>query len=102
MATVSKRLCKGVLGAANATLYTVPAATATYVKAITLCNKTASDVTATIKLASIEVVCTYTIFAYGTITIPFLDQIMEAAELIEGSASAADSINYYISGKEVA
>lgn len=101
MAITDKRLCKGVLGATNATLYTTPEATTTIIKAVTLCNKTAAAVSATLKLAGTEVLATCGIVAYDTITIPFMDQIIEATELIEGLASAADSITYYISGKEV-
>jgi len=101
MTETSKRLCYGTLTNSNATIYTVPDATYTIIKALTLCNKTASPATVTIKFHGTEVICTYTILAYDTITIPFFDQIVHATELIEGSASSATSINYYMSGKEI-
>lgn len=100
MSATSKRLCSGTLTDSNATLYTAPAATTTIIKALTLCNKTATPTTATIKFDAIEVICTYTILAYDTVTIPFFDQIIEATELIEGSSGTASAINYYISGIE--
>lgn len=103
MATTNKRLCSGVLSGANATLYTAPAAAGNYVivKAITLCNKTAVAATVTLKLAGIEVICTHIIRAYDTVTIPFIDHVLQAGELIEGSSGTASAINYYMSGKEV-
>jgi hypothetical protein len=103
MATVDKRLCSGTLSATNATLYTAPSTAGSFVviKAITLCNKTASMATVTLKLDGIEVVAAYPIEARDTITIPFIDHILEASELIEGLAGTASAINYYISGKEV-
>lgn len=101
MAIVDKRLCSGTLSGSEATLYTVPAGTYTIIKALTLCNKTSAAVPATLSLDGIEVICQHDIAAYDTITIPFMDQILEAGELIQGSAESASAINYYISGKEV-
>jgi hypothetical protein len=101
MATTDKRLCSGTLADSNATLYTVPAVTKTIIKALTLCNKTASPATVIIKFAGVEVIYTYTILGYDTITIPFFDQMIDATELIEGSASSATTVNYYMSGKEI-
>jgi len=103
MAVINKRLCSGTLTAENATLYTAPATVGSYViiKAVTICNKTASIATATLKFDGIEIVCAYTLLAYETVTIPFIDQIIEASEIIEGSSGTATAVNYYISGKEV-
>jgi hypothetical protein len=104
MATVTeKRLCKGTLSDSNATLYTAPAATGDYtvIIGVTLCNKTASTATVTIKFASTEVIYSYSMLSYDTITIGFISQVLQAGELIEGSSGTASAINYYISGKEV-
>lgn len=103
MATTDKRLCAGTLTDANATLYTATAGVGDYaiIKAVTLCNKTASAATVTIKFDGVEVIAGYTLLANDTITIPFIDQIIEASELIEGSSGTASAINYYISGKEI-
>lgn len=101
MAVVSKRLAKGTFSTASATQYTVPTSTTTLVKAITLCNKTASDATVTLLFGGTEVIYQHTIKARDTITIPFLDQILQSTETITGLAGTASAINYYISGKEV-
>ncbi len=98
---MDKRLAKGVLGDSNGTLYTVPADHQTIVKAVTITNITAEDEEFTLQFAGQEVVCDHTIRANDTLTIPFIDQILIAADLIEGEASEAAAINYYISGKEV-
>jgi len=66
-----------------------------------LCNKSASSANVTLKFAGIEVICTHAIRAYDTVTIPFIDHILQAGEMIEGSAGTASALNYYISGKEV-
>jgi hypothetical protein len=101
MAIVDKRLCKGTLSNANATLYAVPAVTTAIVKALTLCNKSASAATVTLSFAGVEILCAYTLSGYETLTIPFMDQILAAEELIEGLSGTDAVINYYISGKEV-
>jgi hypothetical protein len=101
MPTIDMRLCKGTLTNSSTTLYTVPSATKTIIKALTLCNITASAVTVTISFASVSVIFTYTLLAYDTITIPFFDQIIEATELIQGSASSNSAITYYMSGKQI-
>jgi len=103
MAITNKRLCANTLTAANATLYTAPVTAGNYtvIKSITLCNKTSANHTVNLKFNGIDVIFGHTILANDTITVPFIDQIIEASELIEGSADAVDSITYYISGKEV-
>lgn len=103
MTTTDKKLCSGTLSESNATLYTAPASVGNYaiIKAVTLCNKTAAAATVTLKFDGIEIVAGHSIVAYDTITIPFIDQILDAGELIEGLSDTAAAINYYISGKEV-
>lgn len=101
MAVVDKRLYKGTLGDTSATLYPVPAGKFVIVKAVTLCNKTATAATVTISFAGLEVIYQYAVAARDTITIPFMDQILEASEEITGLAGTASAINVYISGKEV-
>ena len=99
--TTDERLCKGTLGDANATLYTTPAATKTIVKSLSLCNTSASPVTVALKLAGTDLYSAYPLAANTSVSIQCLDQIVEATELIEGSASMAAVVTYYISGKEV-
>lgn len=103
MSTADKRLCAGTFADTNATLYTTPATPGaiTIVKAITLCNKSSLTSTVTIKLNGVEIISGFILTAFDTITIPYIDQILEASELIEGFAGAGDSITYYISGTEV-
>jgi hypothetical protein len=108
MASDATRIGKGTLSdsLANIDDAAVPADHIRFVKAITLCNKTATDRTVTITFAGTNVIYTYTLEGYGagkenTITIPFFDQVMEAAERIQGSASATSAIDYYISGREI-
>jgi hypothetical protein len=102
MAIVNKRLCKGTLTNSVATLYTVPAATITLVKAITICNLTGYLHNFTIVFAGTTVVQTHNILGFNTLTIPFLDQILNEGELIQGLCNVSGDISYYISGKEVA
>lgn len=97
----NKRLAAGTLSDSNTTLCTVPASTTTIVKSLALCNTTARAVTVTLKLNGIEIMAGKSLAANETYILSSLDQIIGAAELIEGSASAAASIKYYISGKEV-
>lgn len=101
MAVVAKRLAKGTFGTTSASLYPVPAGATTLVKAVTLCNKTATAATVTLLFGGTEVIYQHTIKPNDTITIPFLDQILQAGEAITGLAGTANAITYYISGKEV-
>jgi len=101
MGVVDKRLGKGTLTTSNATLYTVPSSTTTYVKAVNICNISGSSATVTLKFAGTEIMKGQTIEANNSLAIPFYDQILSATELIEGLASAGSAITYYISGKEV-
>lgn len=102
MTITNKRLCKGTLSDSEGTLYTVPASTQAVLKALTLCNKTANPATVTLKLAGTEVIYQHTIAGNDTITIPFMDQVLDASETIAGLSDTASAINYYISGKELA
>lgn len=102
MATVTdKRLCKGTFTTSNATIYTTPALTTTFVKAVNICNKTNVDDVVTLKFAGIEILYQQLIEANNSLAVPFYDQILSAGELIEGLSGASGSITYYISGREV-
>ncbi|WP_433581583.1 hypothetical protein [Paenibacillus amylolyticus] len=99
---VTKRLGKGTLSTSSAVLYSAaPAGTIVLVKALTLCNKTANEATVTFSLAGTEVIFQHTVKAKDTITIPFLDQVLQSGETITGLSGTNNAINYYISGKEV-
>lgn len=96
----NKRLCFGTFDDSNETIYTVPNGKYTIVKAITITNKTDTHQVFTLKFAGQEVVYEHPIVGNDMLTIPFIDQILEENEEIEGHASETDSVNYYISGKE--
>lgn len=103
MAITTKRLCKGTLGTTSATLYTAPSATGNYtvVKAVTLCNGSDAAAAVTLTLAGTTLVSAHVLAARDTITIPFMDQVLQAGETIDGLAGTDAVISYYISGKEV-
>jgi hypothetical protein len=102
MAVVTKRLGRGIVGTTTTTAYQVPVNATALIKAVTLCNQSASNVTVNMILASSTyVIANHVIKAGDTITIPFLDQVINANETIIFTASAASSVHYYISGKEV-
>lgn len=102
MAEISKKLYNGTLADTNATLYTAPGSGKVIVKSITLCNKTAVAATATIKLDGIAVVSGHSIVAYDSLIIPYIDQMLDASDLIEGLAGTASAIDCCISGVEIA
>ena len=82
----------------------VPANHVRVVKAITLCNVNASSRWVNILLGGITVLYQYRVPGVGgenTITIPFMDQVLQAGDRITGQAQTAGSIHYYISGREV-
>lgn len=101
MATVDTRICKGTLTDANATLYTSPAGTKTLLKSLIICNTSAAAVTVTIKLAGTEILAGESIDANSHIALSIVDQLIEATELIEGSASTASDVTYYMTGKQI-
>lgn len=99
----SKRLYGGTLTDTSATLYTTPALTGNYtiVKSLVICNKTTLSQKVTILLNSIEILSSHVISPNETVVIPNIDQILQNGESISGYADTIDSINCYISGKEV-
>ncbi|OAT71867.1 hypothetical protein [Parageobacillus thermoglucosidasius] len=101
MAATPKRLYKGTAGTTSSTAYTVPANTTTIVKNIVLTNKSASAATVTVVIAGTEIINNYSIDPNDTISVD-LSLVMSAGETITVQASAANAINIYISGVEVA
>jgi len=101
MATTDKKLYRGTLTNTKATLYTTPASTKTYIKAVSICNWTAALQKVDLWFGGKRILFLLPMPAYSSITIPFFDQILDAAELIEGNADANDKIDVHISGKEV-
>lgn len=107
MADVIKRFGKGVLSTSNTTAYTAPNDKKAIVKAITICNMGDLDMVFNLKFADTFLVFFHKVKANDTLTIPFLDQILENGESITVSINnvpgmtGAVSGSYYISGREV-
>lgn len=95
----SVRLAQGTAGIGLSTVYTVPVGSTAIIKAITLCNKTIQSVAITMTFAGTYVLYSHGITNYDTLTIPFIDQVLQAGEVIQVSANFAGSIDFYISGK---
>lgn len=100
MATTSKALARGAFGTSSATLYTVPSATTAVVTNIVIANTAGSAGTFTLSLDGVSMATTVSIPANGITTID-LKQVLGATKVIAGQASAT-SINYHISGVEIA
>jgi hypothetical protein len=100
MATTSKALARTAAATSNTTLYTVPSATTAVVTNIVVTNTAASAGTFTIKLDGVDVISGASIAANSSAFFD-LKQVLAAADLIEGSASAT-SVNFHISGVEIA
>lgn len=100
MATTSKALFRGAASTSNTTLYTVPSATTAIVTNVVVTNTATSDATFTLKLNGVDLATAAAITASSIATFD-IKQVLNATELIEGSASAT-TVNFHISGVEVA
>lgn len=101
MATTSKALFRGAATTTvGTTLYTVPSATTTVVTSIVVTNTAASNGTFTMGLGGTNLATTVTVSALDSLVID-LKQTLTAAQTITGGASAT-SINFHISGVEIA
>jgi hypothetical protein len=100
MATTSKALARGAFATSSATLYTVPSATTTVVTNIVIANTAGSAGTFTLSLAGTSMATTVAIAANSIVTLD-IKQTLAATQVIAGQASAT-TINYHISGVEIA
>ena len=101
MATVtSKTLARTAAATSSATLYTVPASTTAVVTNIVVTNTAGTNGTFTILLDDVSIATTVTVGAYDS-TIIDLKQVLATTKTIKGLASAT-SINFHISGVEIA
>ena len=100
MATISKALGRGAFATSSATLYTVPSATTTVVTNIVITNTAGSSGTFTLGLAGTSLATTVACAA-NSITTLDIKQVLSATQTITGLASAT-TINYHISGVEIA
>ncbi|BFH65056.1 hypothetical protein [Paenibacillus azoreducens] len=103
MADVSKRLAKGKINGdySPLTIYQVPSGKRTFIKAMTFCNMSNQDIDLSLTFADTDIIKQHKIKGYDTITIPYIDQIIESGEKITISVSLKLDVSYYISGREV-
>lgn len=100
MATTSKALARGAFATSSATLYTVPAGTSTVVTNIVIANTAGTAGTFSLSLDGVSMATTVAVAANSITTID-VKQVLAATKVIAGLASAT-SINYHISGVEIA
>jgi hypothetical protein len=100
MATVSKALARTAAATTSTTLYTVPSATTTIVTNIVVTNTSGSAGTFTLLLDDVSIGTTVSVGAYDS-TVIDIKQVLATTKTIKGLASAT-SINFHISGVEIA
>jgi|688.fasta_scaffold836376_2 hypothetical protein len=99
MATISKALGRGAFATSSATLYTVPSATTAVATNIVIANTAGSAGTFTLLLNGTSMATSVAVAANSITTID-LKQVLSAAQVIAGFASAT-TITYHISGVEI-
>ena len=101
MANTAKALFRGAATTnTSTTLYTVPSATSTVITNIVITNTAGTSGTFTLALDGVAIASATTIPANGITTLD-IKQVLAATKLITGGASAT-SINFHISGMEIA
>lgn len=101
MATTVKALYRGAATTNTATtLYTVPASTTAVVTNIVVTNTSSSSGTYTLALDDVSIATTVTIGGLDSVVID-MKQVLSTTKTIKGGASAT-SINFHISGVEIA
>jgi hypothetical protein len=101
MATTTKALFRGAATTTTSTtLYTVPASTTSIVTNIAITNTAGTSGTFTMSLDDVAIHSATTIAANTTVYID-LKQVLATTKTIKGGASAT-SINFHISGVEIA
>lgn len=100
MATYTPQRVEGQLAATKGTLYTVPAVTSAIVKSIRLVNATAGVLTVNLYFksgTSRRIIPKDYSLAAGTLLEVETADVLLTTDLIEGDASAATSVDYWIS-----
>lgn len=101
MATTVKALYRGAATTNTATtLYTVPASTTAVITNIVVTNTSASLQSYTLSLDGVSIATTVAISASDSVVID-MKQVLGATKIIAGGASAT-SVNFHISGVEIA
>jgi hypothetical protein len=99
MPNIVKKLARGSVATSEASVYTTPGSAQAVVTNIVLTNTTGAAITASIKLATVEVLAEVAIAANGVFAFD-LRQVLDANEAIAAVASAA-GLRLHISGMEV-
>lgn len=99
MANSVKKLARGSVATTDTTVYTAPGSGQAVVTNIVLTNTTAAAITATVKLATVEVLAGVSIAANGVFAFD-LRQVLDNNDVISASASAG-GLKLHISGMEV-
>ncbi len=100
------RLGRGTLTAVAATnidSHAVPVGQQRVVKALTICNRTTTQQDVTLTFDGTYILDRYPLPGRpgeNTVTIPFVDQIMNAGERIQGWAGNPAAVDFYLSGIE--
>lgn len=100
MANTFTVLYRGAASTSSATLYTVPASTTTLVTSIVVSNTAAADATYDLSLGGVQLGNDVSVPANDSVILE-VKQVMDAADTIEGLASAT-TVNFHISGLEIA
>jgi hypothetical protein len=100
MTATIKALYRGAAATSSATLYTVPSATTTTITSIVVTNTSGTDATFTLSIDGVILVPATPITANSFASFD-LKQAVAATKTIAGFASAT-SVNFHISGVEVA
>lgn len=99
MANSVKKLARGTVATTDTSVYTTPGSAQAVVTNIVLTNTTSAAITATVKLATVEVLAGVSIAANGVFAFD-LRQVLDANEAVSASASAV-GLRLHISGMEV-
>ena len=100
MATVSKALARTAAATSSTTLYTVPSSTTTVVTNVLVANTASTAATFDLLLDDVAIANDVSVAA-NSITVIDLKQVLAQNKTIKGLASAT-SVNFHISGVEVA
>jgi hypothetical protein len=100
MATTTKALARAAAATSSATLYTVPSSTTAVITNIAVTNTAGSAGTFSLLLDDVALHTTTAIGANTTVYID-LKQVLATTKTVKGLASAT-SINFHISGVEIA
>lgn len=100
MANTFTVLFRGAASTSSTTLYTVPASTTTLVTSVVVTNTAGTSATFDMSIGGVQIANDVNAPANDSIILEF-KQVMDAADTIEGLASAT-TVNFHISGLEIA